>query len=37
MDKTALCSNADKRMQLINSIETYAYGKIKSEKEKVKK
>ena len=37
MDKIALCSNDGKRMQLINSIETYAYGKIKSEKEKVKK
>ena len=37
MDKIVLCSNNDKRMQLINSIETYAFGKIKSEKVKKKK
>ena len=37
--KIALSSNDDKRMQSVDSIETYAYGKIKdlvSEKEEIK-
>ena len=39
INKTALNSNDDKRMKLINLIETYAYGTSKdlvSEKEEIK-
>ena len=39
IDKIALCSNDDKRMQSIDSIETYAYGTSKDlvcEKEEIK-
>ena len=38
MDKIVLCSNNDKRMQLINSIETCVWKnqKWKSEKEEIK-
>ena len=39
INKIALCTNYDKRMQSIDSIETYAYGAIKDvkcKKEKIK-
>ena len=40
INKTALISNDDKRMQSIDSIETYAYGMSKDlicKKEKIKR
>ena len=40
INKVALGSNCDKRMQLIDSIETYAYGTSKDvirKKEKIKR